>query len=77
MLLKPNAKRFKIRLADLLSGNYVYRRFPTELLDEAQKIIKECEIGECSSEMCHKIGKFYSNRVRIVYHYKTETYFFI
>lgn len=53
----------KMRLATMLSGRQIYRRFPNEYFAEAQEIVKEVEIGHCSSELCHLLGKFYNNLV--------------
>lgn len=63
--LKPASKYLKIRLASLLTGYHIYRRYRNEGHDEGQELVRECEVGQCSSEICHKIGKFYSNPVHI------------
>lgn len=63
--LKPDSKTMKMRLASLLTAHQIYRRNRKDGFDEAHKIVKECEVGECTSEICHKLGKFYSNPVRI------------
>ncbi len=61
--LKPHSVTMKIRLASLLSSNQIYRQHQGEGYDEALRIYRECEAGQCSSEVCHKLGKFYDNRV--------------
>lgn len=54
-----------MRLVSLLTGRNIFTRSRDEYYAEAQEIVKECEVGSTSSEICHKLGKFYDNQVLI------------
>lgn len=51
----------KMRLVSLLTSYHIYKGdgYSNEQA-EAQKLLKECEADPSSSEICHKIGKYYN-----------------
>lgn len=63
-----------MRLVALLTGPQTYKRYRNEGHDEAHELVKECEVAVHSSEICHKLGKYYDNPVRIIEsaHYSTD-----
>lgn len=64
--LKPHSKRLKMRLASLLTGQQICRRNRNDGREEALELVRECEVGANCSEICHKLGKYYNNRVSII-----------
>lgn len=68
----------KMRLVSLLTSRQIYRQSRNEGYAEAQEIVRECEVGQLSSEICHKLGIFYSNLVVInefVYYFSLKIEF--
>lgn len=53
-----------MRLVSLLTSYHTYKQYgySTEQ-SEAQKLVRECEAdaSQWTSEICHKIGKYYGN----------------
>ncbi|XP_037035021.1 uncharacterized protein LOC119073568 [Bradysia coprophila] len=63
--LRPKSFTLKIRLVSLLTSYHICgsRGYSNEDRAEVQKLVKECEanVGQCTSEICHKIGKYYNS----------------